>query len=130
MEARGTPRAAAAEAMMVPCMAAVKAPGEEPEKTRDRRSTGLPGEGVTRGVLEGDAGGVCVGVAEDDGEAVSVVVEVGEAVREMEGVGVAVSVVVDVREAEGVVVGEGEPVRVEVVEADGGHCDRDVKSVL
>jgi hypothetical protein len=33
-------------------MAAVKAP-EEPEKTSDRRSTALPGEGVTRGVLEG-----------------------------------------------------------------------------
>jgi hypothetical protein len=49
---------------------------------------------------------------------------------ETEGVGEAVSVVVDVREAEGVVVGVGEPVSVGVDVAEGGHCDRDVKSVL
>ncbi len=128
MEARGTERAAAAEVMMVPCMAGVKAP-EEPEKTSDRRSTGLPGGSVARGVLERDAGGVEDGVADEDGEAVSVVVEVGEGVAETEGVGEAVSVVVDVREAEGVVVGVGEPVSVGVDVAEGGHCDRDVKSV-
>jgi hypothetical protein len=125
MEARGTLRAAAAEVMMVPCMAAVKAPGEEPEKTRDRRSTALPGEGVTRGVLEGDAGGV----AEDDEEAVSVVVDVGEAVCEIEGVGEAVSVVVDVKEAESVVVGVGEAVRVCVDDDEGGHWDIDTYAV-
>ena len=59
MEARGTPRAAAAEVMMVTCMAAVKAP-EEPEKTSDRRSTALPEEGVTRGVLDEVLDGVPV----------------------------------------------------------------------
>ena len=59
MEARGTDRAAAAEVMMVPCMAGVKVP-EEPEKTSDRRSTALPGEGVTRGVLDGVLDGVPV----------------------------------------------------------------------
>ena len=69
MEARGTPRAAAVEVMMVPCMAAVNV-SEEPEKTSDRRSTALPGEGVTRGVFERDADGVGVGVAVDEVEAV------------------------------------------------------------
>lgn len=130
MEARGTERAAAAETMMVFCMAGVKAPEAEPEKTSDRRSTALPGGGVARGVLERDAGGVEDGVADEDGEAVRVVVEVGEDVAETEGVGEAVSVVVDEREAEGVVVGVGEPVSVDVVDAEGGHCDRVVYSVL
>ena len=145
MEARGTERAAAAEVMMVFCMAGVKAPEAEPEKTSDRRSTALPGGGVARGVLErdaggvedgvaggvleGEAGGVCVGVAEDDEEAVSVVVDVEEEVSEIEGVGEAVSVVVDVKEAEGVVVGVGEAVSVCVDDAEGGHWDTDTYAV-
>ena len=130
MEARGTERAVAAEVMMVFCMAGVKASEAEPEKTSDRRSTGLPEGGVARGVLESDAGGVEDGGADEDGEAVRVVVEVGEDVAETEGVGEAVSVVVDEREAGGVVVGVREPVSVGVVDAEGGHCDRVVYSVL
>ena len=75
MEARGTPRAAAVEVMMVPCMAAVKAI-EEPEKISDRRSTALPGEGVTMGVLDGVLDGVPVVVPVPEGVAVRVVVDV------------------------------------------------------
>jgi hypothetical protein len=52
MEARGTARAIAAEAMTVLCMAAVKGAKEEPEKSSDRRSTAPPADGVVSGVLE------------------------------------------------------------------------------
>jgi hypothetical protein len=110
MEARGTARAVAAEEMMVPCIAAVNV-SEEPEKINDRRSTALPEEGVTRGVFERDADGVCVGVAVDE----------VEELREIEGVGEAVSVVVDEREADGVMDGvfDGDGVLDGVFDGDG-----------
>ena len=52
IEARGTANVIAAEVMIVLCIAAVKVP-DDAEKIKDRRSTALPIDGVTSGVLEG-----------------------------------------------------------------------------
>jgi hypothetical protein len=90
------------EEITMPCMVAVNVP-EEPEKTSDRRSTALPGESVTRGVLD------AVPVLETDREGVGVPV----AVRVVVGLPVAVSdneLVVDgVNDSEGVIEGVAEP---------------------
>ena len=100
---------------MVPCMAAVKAI-EEPEKISDRRSTALPGEGVTRGVLDEVLEPVGVGVA------VSVVVEVREIVGVWDGV--------IVGEAVRVVVVDGVAVRVVVVDGVRVFDGDDVSEVM
>ncbi len=57
IEARGTAKVTAAEAMIVSCIAAVKVPEEEPEKINDRRSKAVPEEGVANGVLDGETSG-------------------------------------------------------------------------
>ncbi len=79
MEARGTAKVVATELIMVLCIAAVNAP-VEPEKISDRRSTALPGDGVTSGVLEGVSDDVPVPLEVTDSDGVP------EGLREAVGV--------------------------------------------
>jgi hypothetical protein len=122
MEAVGTSKVIAAEAMIVFCMVVVNVSEEEPEKINDRRSKGVPEEGVTNGVLDGVIEGTLVPDDVDVPEGVGVPVEVRVVVDVTNGVldgvieGTLVPDDVDVPEGVGVPV----EVRVVVDVDDGG----------
>ena len=110
IDARGTASAAAADAMIVLCIASVNVP-EEPKKINETRSTALPGDGVTSGEFDGE--GVVEPVHEPDG----VPDGVFEPVAAREGV------VEPVHEPDGVPDGVFEPVAAREGVGDGVVCD-------